>query len=199
MKNSLTKVTAFAAAATSVVATILAAANPAQAIDLNFNWKGVNGYSATGEFSYDETKAPELISESGAGATNFLQSFSVSFFDPNNNLLESGSSVVNGVSSDSFFRFNFDTKTQQISLLDADIGGSSYQYFLTDLRTLDGKAVTMPLPTFNFFYRPQASSALDYSSVVQVTPTSVPEPTMGLATLVAGGLFVALRRKKVVG
>jgi len=196
MRNFLTKAAALAATTTSVLVTISATMNPAQAVDFNFNWKGDNGYSATGSFSYDATTAPAVISESGAGPTQSLQSLSISFFDPAQNLLESGGSVANGVSSDRFLRFNFDTQSQNISVLDADIGGASYNYFLTDLRTPSGQVVGPGNTTFNLFYRPDSTPFLDSSSSVQVTPSSVPEPTMTFGTLVAGGLAIALRRKK---
>jgi len=192
VRNSLATAIGLAVTTTSVLAIM----NPAQAIDYNFSWKGDNGYSATGAFSYDETTAPAVISESGAGSTQFLQSLSVSFFDPGQNLLESGSSVVNGVSSDRFLRFDFDTQSRNISVLDVDAGGTSYQYFLTDLRTPTGEVVGPGITNFNLFYRPNGTPILDSSSSVQVTPASVPEPTTLIGTLVAGGLGIALKRKK---
>ncbi len=86
MKNIFAKIAA--TTATSAVLSVAIAAganNPAQAIDFIFNWLGDAGYSAVGSFSYDETTAPTIISESGSGATNFLQSLNVSFLDPSNN------------------------------------------------------------------------------------------------------------------
>lgn len=111
MQKILTKmaVTAATSAALSV-----AIAQQAQAISFNFNWQGDAGYSATGMFSYDETTAPTIISESGAGPTNYLQSLMVSFFDPDNNPLQSFNTVTNGVSESPFFQFNFDTSTQTL-------------------------------------------------------------------------------------
>ncbi len=194
MRNFLLKAAALAVTTTSVLATMAASINPAQAIDWNFNWKGDNGYSATGAFSYDETTAPQLISESGAGPTKFLQSLSVSFFDPAQNLLESGSAIVNGVSSDRFLRLDFDTQSKNISVLDTDIGGTDYQYFLTNLRTPSGEVVGPSVTTFNLFYRPNGTPLLDSSSRVQVT--QAPEPTTIVGTLVAGCLGMGLRRKK---
>ncbi len=196
MRNSLTKAVALAATTTSVLATISVAMNPAQAADFNFSWQGDNGYSATGAFSYDETNAPAVISESGAGPTQFLQSLDISFFDPAQNLLETGSEIANGVSNDRFLRFDFDTQSKNISVLDADIGGTSYNYFLTNLRTPDGEVVGPGVTTFNLFYRPDGTPILDSSSSVQVTSASVPEPTTTLGMLVAGGLGIGLRRKK---
>ena len=196
MRNSLAKAAALAATTASVLATISVTMNPAQAVDFNFSWKGDRGYSATGSFSYDATTAPTVISESGAGPTKSLQSLSVSFFDPAQNLLESGSSVVDGVSSDRFLRFDFDTQSQNIGVLDADIGGSSYNYFLTDLRTPGGQVGGPGVTNFNLFYRPNGTPFLDSSSSVQATLATVPEPTMTLGMLVAGGLGIASRRKK---
>ncbi|MBV9384876.1 MAG: PEP-CTERM sorting domain-containing protein [Chroococcidiopsidaceae cyanobacterium CP_BM_ER_R8_30] len=190
----MTKAAALTASAVAmaVASTTL---NPAQAADFDFSWKGDNGYSALGSFSYDEANAPTFISESGAGPTKFLQSFSVSFFDPANNPLESGSSVVNGVSSDRFFRLDFNSQTQNISVLDADVGGTSYQYFLTNLRTPTGDVVPPGVTTFNFFNRATADAALDSSSTVQVT--QVPEPSSLLGILALGTGYLLSQRQKL--
>jgi hypothetical protein len=110
MKNIFAKIATIAA--TSVA--IAAANNPAQAIELNFNWVGDAGYSATGSFSYDETTAPTIISEAGSGPTNFLQSLNVSFLDPSKNILETYNTVAGGVSQSDFFAFNFDTSTHTL-------------------------------------------------------------------------------------
>jgi len=197
MRIFLTKAAALTATTTSILATISVAMNPAQAVNLNLSWKGDNGYSATGSFSYDETTAPEVISESGAGQTKFLQSLEISFFDPAQNLLETGSAIVDGVSNDRYLRFDFNTQSQNISVLDADVGGTSYNYFLTNLRTPSGQVVEPGVTTFNLFYRPNGTPILDSSSSVQVTSASVPEPMTTVGTLVAGGLGIAFRRKKV--
>ena len=165
---------------------------------VSFNWTGDNHYSATGSFTYDETTAPAAFLEMpGAGPTQYVQSFSVSFFDPTGAVLESGSSVVNGVSSDRFFTLDYNTQSQTISSLDADIGGSTYQYFLTNLRTPDGTVVPPGVTTFNFFYRPNADVALDTATGVRGTSVSqVPEP--GTVLLLVSGLggLVLLRRGK---
>lgn len=76
--------------------------NPAQAITLQFSFQGDAGYSAIGQFSYDETTAPTIISESGSGPTDDLESLTVSFFDPSNTLLGSYDTVVGGVSGSNF-------------------------------------------------------------------------------------------------
>ncbi len=115
MKNIFAKIatiTATSAALTVAIAT--GANNPAQAIDFKFDWLGNAGYSATGSFSYDETTAPTIISESGSGVTNSLQSLNVSFSDPSNNPLGTYNTVTAGVSESDFFAFNFDTSTQSL-------------------------------------------------------------------------------------
>ncbi|QLE44513.1 PEP-CTERM sorting domain-containing protein [Nostoc sp. C052] len=88
--------------------------NLVHAAEFKFNWKGDTGYLAQGSFNYDTTTAPNIISEVGSGATHNLQSLSISFFDPLNNLINSFTPVLNGVSNYSFLRFNFDNTTQQI-------------------------------------------------------------------------------------
>ena len=162
---------------------------------------GDNGYSATGAFAYDSASVPVSFSDRGAGPTDYLQSFSISFFDPESNLLESGSSIVNGISSDRFFRLDYDTQSRTISSLDADIGGSSYQYFLTNLRSPAGGVVGPGQTTFNLFYRPGGTPILDSAASVQVTSVSesaVPEPAMLpilLGFSVLGGVITIFRRR----
>jgi hypothetical protein len=114
MKNIFAKIATIAATSAAFTVAIAAANNPAQAIELNFNWQGDAGYSATGSFSYDETTAPTIISEAGSGATDFLQSLNVSFLDPSKNVLETYNTVAGGVSESEFFKFNFDTSTQTL-------------------------------------------------------------------------------------
>ncbi len=173
-------------------------ASQAATVIADFSWTGGNGYSATGSFSYDPATTPVSFSEApGAGPTTYLQSFSVSFFDPQHTLLESGSSVVNGVSSDRFFRLDYNTQSRTISSLDGDVGGSSYQYFLTNLRTPDGQVVSPGMTGFNFFYRPNADNGLDSASSVQITSVSqTPEPaTLSLFALVGSLAGLAMLRR----
>ncbi|MEH2315932.1 PEP-CTERM sorting domain-containing protein [Nostoc sp.] len=125
MKNIFAKIATIAATSTALSVAIAAGANnPAQAVDLNFNWLGNAGYSAVGSFSYDEATAPTIISESGSGATKFLQSLNVSFLDPSKNLLGTYNTVNGGVSQSQFFTFNFDTSTQKL-FGPFDIGGGT--------------------------------------------------------------------------
>ena len=184
-----------------LVATALAGAwapVAARATVVDLSWSGENGYTAAGQFSYDGATAPSVITEKGAGATSTVQSFSISFYDPTHTLLESGSSVIAGVSSDRYFTLTYDTAANTISSLDADIGGS-YFYFLSDLRTPTGDVVGPGETGFNFFDRRNADVALDTASSITTTvvPTGspVPEPApLGAALPAALALLIARRR-----
>jgi hypothetical protein len=102
------------AAASAALACLASSSSQAAPVSYSFAWTGDAGHAVRGQFSFDAGTAPAIISESGAGPTNHLQSLSVSFFDPTNVLLQSFGTVVNGVSSSSFFAFNFDTATEQL-------------------------------------------------------------------------------------
>ncbi|GET39730.1 hypothetical protein [Microseira wollei] len=140
MNNMLTKFAAIAATSATVsVAVAFSPNNPAQAIAFNYSFQTNTGYSGTGNFSYDETTAPTIISEAGAGPKDFLQSLSLSVFAPNGNLLDSGSTVVNGVSNSQFLEFKFDTLTKKLSVLDTNTSssGNDVSYFIR--HTVSGK------------------------------------------------------------
>lgn len=191
MKNILTKL-----AATAVTSAILSVASgqEAQAISFNFDWQGDGGYSAKGMFSYDETTAPAIISESGAGATNNLESLMVSFFDPSNNPLQSFNTVSNGVSESPFFNFNFDTSTQ--TLFGAfNVGGGTgvigEQFFSGTIGSLFRLRQDVD--------QMGTSIELDRNSgAITVTAKSVPEPTsiLGLLALGAMGAGSILKKKQ---
>ncbi|MCP2728487.1 PEP-CTERM sorting domain-containing protein [Limnofasciculus baicalensis] len=191
MKNILSKL-----AATAVTYAILSVASTqeAQAISFNFDWQGDGGYSAKGMFSYDETTAPTIISESGAGATNNLESLMVSFFDPSNNPLQSFNTVSNGGSQSSFFQFNFDTSTQ--TLFGAfNVGGGTgvmgEQFFSGTVGSL--------LRLRQDVDQMGTSIELDKNSgAITVTAKSVPEPTsiLGLLALGAMGAGSILKKKQ---
>lgn len=96
---------------------------PAQAVTLNFSWKGDVGYSAKGSLSYDQNTAPETFSETGQGPTQALQSLNISFFNPKNKLIAAYHNVVNSISTGKYFKFNFNTATKQIFGA-IDLGGA---------------------------------------------------------------------------
>jgi hypothetical protein len=189
MNNLLTKFTATTAV---TVALSVAIAQQAQAISFNFNWRGNTGYSATGMFSYNQATAPTIISESGDGPTNYLQSLMVSFFDPSNSPLQSFNTVTNGVSQSPFFKFNFDTSTQ--TLFGAfDVGGGTFvigeQFFQGTIGGL--------LELKQDVDQMGASIVLDSQNPGTIAVTQkVPEPTSVLGLLTLGVLGVGSLVKK---
>ncbi len=187
----------------AVLVVVAAASSCAQAraTTVNVNYAGRSGYTAIGSFTYDSATAPTVITEAnGAAPTSVIQSFTISFYSPINTLLETGSAVVNGVSSDRFFRLTYNTSTNLITTLDADIGGS-YQYFLTNLRTPTGMVVGAGVTGFNFFNRATANTALDTATTVTTTVAStvaaVPEPAGWTVLPIAALGLLALRRRRV--
>ncbi|RCJ36726.1 PEP-CTERM sorting domain-containing protein [Nostoc punctiforme NIES-2108] len=187
MKNIFAKITAIAATSVVIAA---GANNPVQAIELNFNWQGDAGYSATGSFSYDETTAPTIISELGSGATNFLQSLNVSFLDPSKNLLGTYNTVSGGVSESNFFAFNFNTSTHTLFGPFDVAGGTGVigEYFFQG-------TVGDSLFLRQDVDQQGTSTTLDQNSgSIQVS--KVPEPTSLLGLLAFAGLGVGSTFKK---
>lgn len=161
---------------------------PAQAITFNFSWNGNEGYSATGSFSYDENTAPVTFSESGPGATQVLQSLNVSFFDPFNNFISAYDNVVNGISNGNYFKFNFNTVTQEIfGLIDVggEVAGDTY---------LKGTVNT----NLSLFQVPQSGSdtIVDSNSGTLVAKAA-PESTsiLGLLVFSAIGITSQIKRR----
>ena len=177
----------------------LAGVAPAHAADFTYEFKANTGYSAEGTFSYNNTSPSGIIAEEGAGPTNFLTSISLSVFDPSHNLLASGSSVVNGISNDSFFKFNFDSNTKQLAVLDTSTSAVD-NYFVSNAVDTSGQPVTPGSTSFKLFKfttSTQAYTFLGSASSIEVKPTAVPEPSSMLDTFVAVGLGAGLllRRK----
>lgn len=161
---------------------------PAQAITFNFGWNGNGNYSAIGSFSYEENTAPPTFSESGLGPTQVLQSLNVSFFDPFDNPIDTYNNVVNGISTGNFFKFNFNTVTQEIfGLIDVggEVAGTTY---------LKGTVNT----DFSLIQVPQSGSdvIIDSNSGTLVVQ-AVPEPTsiVGLLFFSAVGITYKIKRR----
>jgi hypothetical protein len=200
MNNILTKVSAIAVTSAALsVAVAFSANNPAQAITFNYSFQTNTGYSGTGQFSYDELTAPPIISESGPGQTNFLKFLSLSVFDPAGNLLDSGNSVVNGISTDDFLLFKFNTLTQTLNVLDNNTAasGNNPYYFISNAVAPDGTPVMPGSTTFNLFaFSPGSTKFLGSTPSIKVA--TVPEPTSALSLLALGAIGVgsALKKKK---
>ncbi|MEH2372836.1 PEP-CTERM sorting domain-containing protein [Nostoc sp.] len=193
MKNIFAKIATIAATSTALSVGIAAGANnPAQAVDLNFNWLGNAGYSAVGSFSYDEATAPTIISESGSGATKFLQSLNVSFLDPSKNLLGTYNTVNGGVSQSNFFTFNFDTSTQKLFGPFDIAGGTGVigEYFLQG-KVGDSLALRQDV-------NQQGTSTLVDQNSGSIQVSKVPEPASIVGLLAFGmlGLGSTLKKKQ---
>ncbi|MEH2457235.1 PEP-CTERM sorting domain-containing protein [Nostoc sp.] len=193
MKNIFAKIATIAATSTALSVAIAAGANnPAQAVDLNFNWLGNAGYSAVGSFSYDEATAPTIISESGSGATKFLQSLNVSFLDRSKNLLGTYNTVNGGVSQSQFFTFNFDTSTQKL-FGPFDIGGGTGvigEYFFQG-RVGDSLALRQDVN------QQGKEITLDQNSgSIQVSKVPEPASIVGLLAFGMLGLGSTLKKKQ---
>ncbi len=194
MNNSLTKMSAIAATSAALaVAIALESNHPAQAITFDFSWEGDAGYSAIGKFSYDQSTAPTIISESGSGPTNVLDSLMVSFFDPSDNLLQSFNTVAGGVSQSSFFNFNFDTSTETLFGAFNVGGGTSVigEYFF-------GGTIGGTLELRQDVDQMGTSNLVDTQTPGLIAVTQVPEPASVLGLLAFGSLGAAsvLKRKK---
>ncbi len=192
MKNIFAKIATIAATSAAFTVAIAAANNPAQAIELNFNWLGDAGYSATGSFSYDETTAPTIISEAGSGATNFLQSLNVSFLDPSKNLLGTYNTVAGGVSESDFFAFNFDTSTHTLFGPFDIAGGTGVigEYFFQG-------TVGDSLQLRQDVDQQGASITLDQNSgSIQVSKVPEPASILGLLALATLGAGSTLKKKQ---
>ena len=98
--------------------------SPATAVTQKLQLNSATGYIVETTFSYDENQTPIAIKEQGLGKTNAINSMKVSFYKPSGELIASYDNIVNGVSKGSYFEFNFDPKTQQLSG-NIDLGGES--------------------------------------------------------------------------
>lgn len=99
------------------------AIKPVMAMTQSFQWAGKTGYSAQGEFSYDETKVSKIIAEHGVGKTHALQSLIITFYNPAGKVVGSYHNVVDGVAGGNYFEFHFDPTTQKL-FGSIDVGGN---------------------------------------------------------------------------
>lgn len=200
MSNLLTKLIFTAVTTVAFFGSLtLSVSNPAQAITFNYSFQTDTNYTGEGQFSYDKLTAPAIISESGAGATNFLQFLSLSVFDPANNLLDSGNSVVNSFSNDTFLLFEFNTNTETLNILDTNTAasGNDPYYFISNAVNPSGNPVTPGSTTFNLFAFSSQNAATFLGSASSIQVVSVSEPTSVLSLLALGGLAAGyVMRKK---
>ena len=201
MKITFNKLAVTALAMTALSGVIaLSRTNSAQAITFNYSFQTDTGYTGKGQFSYDELTAPTIISESGAGPTNFLEFLSLSVFSPTNDLLDSGNSVVNGISNDSFLLFEFDTETETLNVLDnnTEASGSDPYYFISNAVDPDYNFVGPGNTDFNLFaFSPQTPDTANYLGFAdEILVSRVPEPNSVLGLLAWGALGIGSVLKK---
>jgi hypothetical protein len=185
----------FALAATQIATSwvlcgtaIIACSHQAQAADFTFNWKGDAGYSVSGSFRYDQTTTPGIISETGAGFTKALESLSVSFFNPSQELIASGNEVVNGISSNQFFFFNFDPVTGNLfGAFDVGTGTGIGDVFISNVEA-PGRIFISPGQTYYLYQNITA----DYTQLLDSSPNQIQQQAVGEPTTVLGVLFVSI-------
>ncbi|MCG6136064.1 MAG: PEP-CTERM sorting domain-containing protein [Nostoc sp. LLA-1] len=152
------------------------------AVTLNFAWTGNAGYSARGSFSYDETQSYSIVDESQ------LQSLTIHFFDPSNNLLNSFAPITQGMIVYDFLDFKYDPNRK--SLLDFfDVGKDDWQS--TDYYLLGTVGLNLSL------INPIQRTIDQNNGLINVTvPTSIPEPLTVGGTLIAVGIGCLMKRQQ---
>lgn len=189
-----------ACAALLVTAALGLTASASQGATFAYSFTTNTGYTGAGEFSYDAATAPAVIIESGSGQTTSLLSLSLAVFSPSSTLLDSGSAVIGGVSSDPYLGFAYDTATLALSLMDNNTtsSGNDVSYFVSNYVDPANMPVTPGSTTFNLFSSTRSTNtAVFLGSASQLVVTSVPEPattTVAGMTLLAIGGLLRLRR-----
>ncbi|MGD1854970.1 MAG: PEP-CTERM sorting domain-containing protein [Leptolyngbyaceae cyanobacterium] len=90
------------------IGTALSLGTPAQAVTFRLSWTGqILGYSAEGQFSYDDNQTYE----DGIVRGDDLEAFDVAFYDPQGSLIQE---FEDNHLTYSGFNFNFDTQTGEI-------------------------------------------------------------------------------------
>lgn len=182
---------------------LMFAVSSAQAIDFNFSANFSNGYSAQGSFT-TKSNAPASFSEISPGfapfVTQFLQSQSLSIFDSNNTLLQSGSQVINGISTDKFFRLDYNnTLTPNLTALNISTETPSQNpyYFIANNVDPSGTPVAVGSTAYNLFLYNRTTDNYNFlgsTSSIQAT-TSVPEPFTIVGTIIGGTAAFRMRKK----
>ena len=90
------------------IGAVLSLGAPAQAATFSLSWTGqILGYSAEGQFSYDDVQTYE----DGIVRGDDLEAFDIAFYDPQGNLIQA---FEDNHLTYSGFNFNFDTQTGEI-------------------------------------------------------------------------------------
>lgn len=180
------------------------AVSSAQAADFAFSANFTNGYSAEGSFT-TKTNTPASFSEISPGnipfSTQFLESQSLSIFDSTNKLLQSGSSVINGISTDKFFRLDYDKSlTPNLSALNVstETPSQNQYYFIGNNINPSATPVAVGSTNYNLFLYDRSTDKYTFlGDTSSVKATLVPESSSVISSLVfaAFSFGFAFKRK----
>jgi hypothetical protein len=186
-------------AAFSSIATLMSVSS-ADAASYQLDWLGDQGYSAKGQFSYDDSFLGSIVTK------DQLTDFAISFFNPEGSLLQNFN--YDFPQSDSTFNFNFDTVTEtvlQTGNFDTSNGFDLGIDFATDVTGLDFYTylnAEQGLPAAKIFLKDDLSPEvcdtypncrLDLGG--ELTATAIPEPGAIFGLLVLGLLNKVLKKK----
>ncbi|MBE9210860.1 PEP-CTERM sorting domain-containing protein [Nostoc sp. LEGE 06077] len=190
-----------ATVAVAVVTSLATVINISQADAASFDlsWLGLQGYSARGNFTFDDSFLGSVVTR------NELSDFNISFFDPTGALLQSFD--YDFPNPNSSFNFNFDTVSRtvlQTGNFDTTNGfdlGIDFATEVTGLSFYTFVNSDQGVPNTTIFLKddlsPEACTVpncrLDIGG--QLTATAVPEPSAILGLLVAGSLSQFLKKK----
>ncbi|MEH2178068.1 hypothetical protein [Nostoc sp.] len=180
------------------------AVSSAQAADFAFSANFTNGYSAEGSFT-TKINAPTSFSEISPGyspfSTRFLESRSLSIFDSTNTLLQSGSSVINGISTDKYLRLDYDNSlTHNLPVLDVSTETPSQNpyYFISNSVDPSGNIVADGSTNYNLFLYDRITEIYTFlGDTTSIKATPVPESSSVISSLAvaAFGFGFAFKRK----
>lgn len=188
-----------AVAAFSSIATLINVSS-ADAASYQIDWLGDQGYSAKGQFSYDDNFLGSIVTK------DQLTDFAISFFNPEGSLLQNFN--YDFPQSDSTFNFNFDTVTEtilQTGNFDTSNGfdlGIDFARDVTGLNFYTYLNTEQGLPTAKIFLKDDLSPEvcdtypncrLDLGG--ELTATAIPEPSAIFGLLVLGLMNKVLKKK----
>ncbi|MCC5637051.1 PEP-CTERM sorting domain-containing protein [Nostoc sp. CHAB 5844] len=200
MNRFFTQIKAAVAVATVASTATLINIPQADAAAYDLSWLGGQGYSARGNFKFDDSFLGSVVTR------DQLSDFRISFFDPGGTLLQSFN--YNFPNPNSSFNFNFDTVSQTVRQTDNFDTPNGFDLgidFATEITGLSFYTYVNPeqgLPNATIFLKddlsPEVCSTfpncrLDVGG--QLTATAVPEPSTILGLLVAGSLSRFFKKK----
>ncbi len=200
MKSICNKIKAtVAVAALGSMATLIHVSS-ADAASFELDWLGDKGYSAKGQFSYDDNFLGSIVTK------DQLTDFAISFFDPQGTLLQNFN--YDFPQPDSSFNFNFDTVAKtvlQTGDFDTPNGFDLGIDFAKDVTGLDFYTYLNPdqgLLTAKIFLKDDLSPEvcdtypnckLDLGG--KLTATAIPEPGAIFGLLIVGLMNRVLKKK----